>query len=193
MAETAVETDETKPARKKFCVKVYLDKNDEESRNAHPLVDRLEFRFTNKNSVVVKLSEIGKGCGIAAAWHGVAQKIGDAYNKATNADEAQEAAETMLERLVGNEWVKAGEGAGPRIGLLVQAIHNALTKQGEKVDEARLVKIREKVSDKVGRDGAMANAAIEAEYKALQAEAASKRAKEAAGKAKASTDTLEGF
>lgn len=190
MAE-AVETPKAK--RKKFCVKVYVSKDGSESRNASPDVETLEFRFENDNILKVKLSEIGKGCGVAAAWHGVAQKIGDSYNKASSADEAQEAAETMLERLTSNEWVKQGEGAGPRTGILVQAIINALTKSGEKVDQAREKAIREKVSTKEGREGAMANATIEAEYKTLQAEAAAARAKAAVNKAKGAEDTLAGF
>ena len=193
MAETQPET--VKKSRKKFCSKVYVDAKGEESRHANPSVDRLEFRFTNGEVVKVKLTEIGKDCAKAAAWHGVAQKIGDSYNKAETADEAQEATETMLERLVANEWVKAGEGAGPKTNVLVQAIVNAIEKTEGKdtIDETRLASIRSKVSEKKGRDGAMANEAIHSEYKQLQAESAAKRAKEAASKAKTTTDTLEGF
>ena len=199
MAETQTET--VKKSRKKFCVKVYVDAKGEESRHANPSVDRLEFRFIgtdgkpNGKVVKVKLTEIGKDCAKAAAWHGVAQKIGDSYNKAETADEAQEATETMLERLVANEWVKAGEGAGPKTNVLVMAIVNAIEKAEGKdtVSAERMDTIRAKVSKKEGRDGAMANEAIHAEYKQLQAESAAKRAKEAASKAKTTTDTLEGF
>ena len=193
MAESQTET--IKKSRKKFCSKVYVDSKGEESRHANPSVDRLEFRFTNGEIVKVKLTEIGKDCAKAAAWHGVAQKIGDSYNKAETADEAQEATETMLERLVANEWVKAGEGAGPKTNVLVQAIVNAIhkTEGPETIDGERLASIRSKVSEKKGRDGAMANEAIHAEYKQLQAESAAKRAKEAASKARTTTVTLEGF
>ncbi len=182
-----------KQTRKQFCKKVYVSKGGGESRNASPDVDRLEFRFTGGEVVTVKLADIGKGCGIAAAWHGVAQKIGDSYNKATTPDEAQDAAETMLERLTANEWVRQGEGAGPKTGVLVQAIVNALKAAGEEVDEARLQGIRDKVANKEGREGAMANATILAEYKTLQAAAAAARAKAATDKAKDTGATLEGF
>ena len=191
----AEETTETKSKRKKFCTKVYVDEKGDESRHANPDVNRLEFRFTNGNTVVVKLKEIGKGCAKAAAWHGVAQKIGDSYNKAETPEDAQESTETMLERLVGDEWVKPGEGAGPKTGVLVQAIVNAIaaTEGPDTVNDERLQGIRDKVSDKEGREGAMANASILAEYKQLQAESAAKRAADAAKKAKGTTDTLEGF
>lgn len=187
------DTTPAKPKRKIFCKKVYVNKDGGATRHASPDVDRLEFRFENGNVVTIKLTEIGKGCAKAAAWHGVAQKIGDSYNKAETADEAQESTETMLERLVADEWVKAGEGAGPKTGVLVQAIVNALTKSGEEVDEKRLAGIREKVSTKEGREGAMANAAILAEYKQLQAESAAKRAQKAADDAAKSDGKLEGF
>ncbi len=183
----------TKVTRKKFCSKVYINKDGSESRHASPDVDRLEFRFENGNVVTVKLTEIGKGVARAAAWHGVAQKIGDSYNKATTADEAQEATETMLERLTNDEWVKPGEGAGPKTGVLVEAIANALTKQGETVDDERKAKIKEMVSDKAGREGAMANPIILAEYKSLQAAAAVERAAKAATAADASDATLANF
>ena len=182
-----------KATRKKFCSKVYVLKDGTESRHASPDVDRLEFRFTNGNIVPVKLNEIGKGTARAAAWHGVAQKIGDSYNKAVDAGEAQEATETMLERLTQDEWTKPGEGAGPKTGVLVAAIVAALTKAGETVDEAREAGIKAKVADKAGREGAMANPAILAEYKQLQAEAAAERAAKAATAAQASEVTLEGF
>ncbi len=189
--------DETtkKPTRKKFCTKVYVDKDGGESRHANPNVERLELRFTNGNTVTARLKEIGKGCAVASAWHGMAQKIGDSYNKAETPEDAQESAETMLERLVGDEWVKPGEGAGPKTGVLVQAIVNAIaaSEGPDTIDTDRLQAIRDKVSDKDGREGAMANAAILAEYKQLQAESAAKRAADAAKKAKGTTDTLEGF
>ncbi len=189
----AEEATVTKATRKKFCSKVYVNKDGSESRHASPGVDHLELRFTSGNLVIIDLTKIGKGCAKAAAWHGVAQKVGDSYNKATTADEAQESAETMLERLVGDEWVKPGEGAGPRTGVLVQAIVNALLKSGQEVNDERVAGIREKVSTKEGREGAMANPEILAQYKQLQAETAAQRAQEAASKAAASEEGLEGF
>ncbi len=191
--ENTPATTTTKAPRKKFCTKVYLDEDGKESRHASPNVATLEFRFTNDNVVSINLKAIGKGCAKAAAWHGVAQKIGDSYNKAETPDDAQEAAEIMLERLMSDEWVKAGEGAGPKTGVLVQAVVNALTKSGEEVNSEREAGIKAKVSTKEGREGAMANAAINAEYKALQAEAAATRAAKAAKAAVESDATLEGF
>lgn len=193
MAETTTTTTPTKTPRKKFCTKVYVDKDGKDSRHANPGVDKLEFRFENGNTVPVDLKTIGKGCAKAAAWHGIAQKIGDSYNKAETADEAQETMEAMLERLVSDEWVRAGEGAGPKTGVLVQAIVNAKLAAGDECDEARVALIRAKVATKEGRDGAMANAVIHAEYKKLQAEAAAIRASKAVAAASASKDTLDGF
>ena len=167
------------PKRKKFCKKVYVNGKGEESRNADIDVDRLEFRFFNPDgsinsdqTIVVKLKSIGKRCAQAAAWHGVAQKLGDSYNKAQTATEAHEETQAMLERLVSDEWVKAGERAGPRIGLLVQAVSNALVNMGETVDEERQAAIKKKLSSKEGRQNAMANPAINAEFLKIKTAAA---------------------
>ena len=99
----------------------------------------------------------------------------------------------MLERLVADEWVKPGEGAGPKTGVLLQAIQNAKEAEGDPMDEDRVAAAREKIATKEGREGAMANASVHAEYKKLQAESAAKRAVDAVAKAKKSDDTLEGF
>ena len=198
----AEEATVAKATRKKFCSKVYVNKDGTESRHASPDVSHLELRFTSGNLVVIDLTKIGKGCAKAAAWHGVAQKVGDSYNKATTADEAQESAETMLERLVGDEWVKPGEGAGPKTGVLILAITMACVKAGTwdtdsngaaVEDLERMEANRVRVSTKEGREGAMANAGILAQYKQLQAEAATRRAQEAITKAAASDQGMDGF
>ncbi|KKN74561.1 hypothetical protein LCGC14_0389780 [marine sediment metagenome] len=204
----AEEATVAKATRKKFCSKVYVNKDGTESRHAGPDVVQLEFRYygidgkLNGEKTVFRLNEIGKGCARACAWHGGAQKIGDEGNKATTWEEARESHETMIERLNGDEWVKPGEGAGPKTGVLILAIARACVKAGTWDADAdgsptenkeRMEANRVKVSTKEGRDGAMANKDIEAEFKQLQLEASTKRAADAAAQAPGSKEGLEGF
>ena len=178
----AIETATATSKRRTIAAKVYVYADGTEGRHARPDVERLEFRFTDGTTLVV--GDVHADCERAAAWHGKAQKIGDGYNKAEDAAGAFESASAMLERLVSGEWVKPGEAAGPRIGLLVDAIVRALEAAGETVNDKRRATIAEKVSGKEAREAALANPAIEAEYKAIQAERAMERAdaaREAAG------------
>lgn len=169
---------ETQPtpttSRRQIATKVYVYADGTEGRHARPDVKRLEFRFTDDSVLVV--GDVHADCERAAAWHGKAQKIGDGYNKAEDAAGAYESAAAMLERLVAGEWVKPGEAAGPRIGLLVEAIARALEAAGEEVGTARRDKIAQKVAGKEARESALGNPAIEAEYKSIQAERAMERA-----------------
>ena len=177
---TATETTPTKTTRRNLCTKVYVYADGTEGRHARPDVERLEFRFADKT--VLTVGEVHADCERAAAWHGKAQKIGDSGNKAESPEDYFESASAMLERLTAGEWVKPGESAGPRIGMLVEAIARALETAGETVDAARREKIAGKLANddaavaKANRESAMANPAIEAAYKTIQAERALERA-----------------
>jgi len=183
---------ERKAIAKKRYVSI-IDGAEVESSHASPETVGLNFNFANGQTVSVNLSEIGEGCQIAATFHGLAQKIGDTYNKAETVDDAIDSCMAMLERLAGNEWVKPGEGPGPRVNLLVDAIVAAIEADGGEVNDERKAAIRAKVSEADGRKGALANPAIASQYEAIRARRAAEKAKEAAAKAKASETDLSAF
>ncbi len=190
-----VETTETPPAktsRRTIATKVYVYADGTEGRHARPDVERLEFRFAD--DTVLTVGGVHADCERAAAWHGKAQKIGDGYNKAEDAASAYESAAAMLERLVAGEWVKPGEAAGPRIGIVVEAIARCLEEAGEAVNDARRAKIAEKIATKEAREAALANEAIDAMRKVIVAERAIARA-DAAREAVGETTkaSLKGF
>ena len=142
-------------------------------------------------TVQVDLAKVGPKCTAALAWHGLSQKLGDAYAKLRGAD-AVEALETVYELLKNDEWMKAREGAaGPRPSLVIDAVVAFLVAHGETVDEARMESIKAKVSDKAGRAKALANPGIQAEYDKIRAaRAAEKAVKSAAAAAEATPEEL---
>ena len=170
--------------RAKVADKVYITKSGEESRHASPDSERLEIRFTGGEIVTVTLDAIGKNVRKACAWHGLSQKLGDAY-AGKSGDEALENVQAVLERLQADDWVKARESAGPRISQLVEAVVAVLTKAGKKIDDAARSKIAELLKDKSARATALADPNVKAAYSAIQAAAAATRAEAAAAKAKA--------
>lgn len=185
----SVATAETATTKRKVADKVYLDGAAEESRHANPDAVILEFRFAGADTVQVDLAKVGPKCTAALAWHGLAQKLGDAYSKLRGAD-AQEALEKVYELLQNDEWMRAREGAaGPRISIVIDAIVAFLEANGETVDEARKAAIKVKVPDAEARKKALANPGIQAQYDKIRAErAAEKAAKSAADAAKAAAE-----
>ena len=179
--------------RKAIAKKRYIDGEGEQSAHASVNTKELQFQFANGETVVVSLDMIGAGCQTAATFHGLAQKIGDTYNKAETVDDAHSDCLAMLERLGGDEWIKPGEGPGPRVNLLVDAIVAAIEADGGEVNDERKTAIRTKVSEADGRKGALANPAIASQYEAIRAKRAAEKAKEAATKAKASETDLSAF
>lgn len=173
--------------RTTICKKVYVDSEGNETSHASPNVDRLEFRFANGTVLAVSEKDVGDGCRKAAFFHGLAQKIGDSYAGVKgDTTTAIENASTVIERLMGDDWVKQGEGIGARPSLVVDAVIAALEEAGETVSDDRRKAIMEKVKGKEGREGALANPVINAHYErikaARQAERAAKAAAAAQGK-----------
>lgn len=180
--------------RTPVATKVFLNAEGEESRHASPEAVALRFAFANGTSHDIALTDLPSNIIDAAAWHGISQKLGDAYAGAKgDADEAVEAFETLIERLKLGEWVKAREGGGPRPSMVVDAIVAALQDNGEEVDDARRAAIMAKVKGPEARKGALANPVINAHYERLKLEAAKDRAKKAADKAKGAEASLGDF
>lgn len=171
---------ENEMAKAKKLDKVYIDSDGNEGRHAKAGAERLEIRFVGGHILECRLSELNADTQLAAAWHGVSQKVGDACSGKTG-DDAVEACEGMWENIVGGVWVAAKEG-GPRVTLLAEAIVRAKADEGvERTIEAVQEALK---ADEGLRKGALEVPAIAAHYAAIQAERAAKRAKEAKAAAK---------
>lgn len=170
--------------RTQVAKKVYITAAGDESAHATPDAERLEFRFANGETLVVNPNDIGANCRTAALFHGLSQKIGDSYAGAKgDADTAYESAQTILERLINDDWVRQGEGVGARPSLVSEAVIAALEENGETVDDERKKGIVEKLKGKEARDRALANAVINSHYERIKAERAAERAAKAREKA----------
>ena len=117
--------------------------------------------------------------------HGTSQKLGDSFAGVKgDIDKGIENAQTVVERLQSGEWVRARESAGPRPSMVVDAVIAALIDDGQTVDDERRASITAKVRTSEGRETAMRNPAIKAQYETLRANAAAERAKAAKARAK---------
>ena len=175
----------------KVCEKIYLDGDGNEHRSASTEAAALQFRFANGQEVTVDLSKFPKEIVQAAAWHGVAQKIGDSYAGSETVDEAVERAQTMLENLEGGTWVATRTAAGPRPSLLVDAIVAAKTEAGQEVDP---VAIAQKLKDQPDlKKNALQNPVIKSHYDKIKAERAAAKAKESAKEARGAEADLSAF
>ena len=175
------------------CKKVYIAADGNETRSAQPDADRIEFRFGNGNTHVVKLAAHPVAIRTCLGWFGISEKYGNAYaGVGGDADDAETKFLSMQEQLMAGTWVEKAD-AGPRPSLIADAIIAALVAVGEKVDEGRAATIREKVKDKSTREGALNDPVIKAQYEAIKSARAAERAKDAAKKAKGETMSVGGF
>lgn len=180
--------------RKSVAKRAYVMPDGEKQRSASKDAEALTFEFSNGHELTVHLADFPEEVQVCAAWHGLNQKIGDAFAGAKgDADEAVSDAEDMISALKSGRWVAEREKAGPRVGMVAQAIYNAKTNAGM---EADLDSITEKLqSNDEARKAALNDPRIKAEYEALKAEAAQERAKKAAEKAAEAEgeESLEAF
>jgi hypothetical protein len=171
-------------AKTQIAKRVYVNEDGTETRGARPTTKAARMEFSNGETLELPgVGDLPGAIQAACFWHGLTAKVGDRFASAKgDAEAAYDAAAAMVERLVAGEWVKEGEGAGPRITLLVEAIVAAKAAAGQDADEAA---IAAKLKDnKELRDGALANPAIKAEYEKIRAARAAAKAKEAAKAAK---------
>lgn len=183
--------------------RMYGHKDGTEGRHAQPNTVGMRFEFVGGKSLEIGLDDIHKDVRNACLWHGINQKVGDAFAGAKgDAGEAYESALSIVERLKEGTWVATREGAGPSTGLLVEAIVRAKIANGEKADaftDERKAEIAGKLKGatpaetQTKRAGALANPAIKAAFEALKAERAAAKAKSAADAAKGQEANLETF
>lgn len=159
--------------------KVYVYADGEEGRSAKPDAERLEFRFSDGPTHAVRLTDFPEAVRDAAAWHGISQKLGDAYASSDDVDDAIEKFLAAQERLQDGDWVTEAKAAGPRTSMVLEAVVAAYAKAGQDLPMSE-EDLREKLKDNAFRQATVAKPKIQAEYKRLIAEAATKRAAEAA-------------
>ncbi len=183
--------------------RLYVNKDETETRHATPQTVGMRFEFTNNLNLVIGADGIHKDVRNACMWHGVNQKVGDGFAGAKgDADAAYESANSIAERLAEGIWVQTRESAGPSTGLLVEAIVRAKIAGGEaktnftderKAAIAGKLKGETPEATKTARAGALANPAIAAAFEQIKAERQAAKAKAAADAAKGETADLSAF
>lgn len=170
--------------RADVCKKVYLDKDGNESRSAHPGVVAQEFRFANDQTHRVLFEELPENIQFCAGRHGLFQKLGDEYSNAKgDANVAENDFLSLLEQLQAGNWVTQ-KGAGvPRISIVLEAIIRAYAAKGDPMDETRIAAARESLKDQDVLNGAKDDEPIAAQITIINRERA--EAREAAAVAKA--------
>ena len=89
--------------------------------------------FESGEVVAVELDQLSPDIVTKLARHGLSQKLGDSYAGA-ELNEAHELAQSVVDRLIANEWTQAREGGGvSRVSMLVEALAAAT---GKTSDEA---------------------------------------------------------
>lgn len=160
-----------KKAKKAYVV----DGNDQ--RSAHANAAELRFDFTNGETIHGQLADMPEHVRVCLAWFGLSEKVGNAYAKSTDADDAHDKAVAMYEALKAGIFVAEGKSAGPRISMLAEAIYNAKVNAGQEADmESIAGKLKE---NEDARKNALNNPAINAEFEALKAKRAAERAEKA--------------
>ena len=181
-----------KAKRLQVAKKVHIDSDGGEHRSAQAGQKSLEIRFLDSagevtNDVIaITRDALTDDMWSCAAWHGLAQKLGDTYADAKKKglvpfDEAS----GMLEQIAAGNWVAESLSTGPRIGLLVEAVMAAKAAAGLEADEDA---IKAKCADKEYAKRVKANDSVKAHYDRIVAERATARAKESAKSAKAASD-----
>ena len=177
---------------KKTVSKTYTYSDGDTGRSAKPGCMALTLTFGEGDDapkIVVDASKFSDEVRHCATYHGLSQKIGDSYASLKDDDSRYEAASAMVEHLMTGVWVAEGEGAGPRITLLVEAIMRAAKVAGKKADEAAIAaKCSDKETGKAYREGALKNAQVAAQYEQIKAERAAERAAKKAEAAKQAAD-----
>lgn len=177
-------------AKASKCVREYFNKDGEVTRGARPDTTGVRMKFGNGATLELDITKVGKSCQRALMWHGLTAKVGDKF-AGKDVEEAHDAAASMYEQLCEDIWVKEGEKAGPRIGVLVEAIVAAKEKAGQKTtNEAVAEKLKQNPEL---RKNALENPAIKAEYERIRAERAMAKADEAAKQAKEGQKGLSAF
>lgn len=120
----------------KLATKVYTLEDGTEARSATMAAKALVFRFADDTTKTVRLGDFAETVVMAAAWHGIAQKLGDAYAGAANVEEAKVRFQAVYEQLTEGDWVSESRGGGGgQASLLASAVAEALGQPLEDVQK----------------------------------------------------------
>jgi hypothetical protein len=153
--------------------------------------------FIDGQPITGKLSDLKPEVVQQAALHGLLQKIGDAAaGHGDNPDAAFEACMAVFERLQLGDWKKPTEkGEGARPTMVFEAIIRAYKKKGKDVTLEAVTAAFSGDDGEEKRKSILKDPRVKAEYEALKAESAAKRAAAALAAAEKSegTDAEQGL
>jgi hypothetical protein len=146
--------------------------------------------FVDGQPITGKLEDLKPEVVKQAALHGLLQKIGDAAaGHGDSPDAAFEACMAVFERLQLGDWKKPAEkGEGARPTMVFEAIRRAYEKGGKNVELAAIQAAFSGDDGEEKRKAILKDPRVKAEYEALRAEAAQKRAADALAAAQAAGD-----
>jgi hypothetical protein len=176
--------------RAKIASREYLTSDGVAGRSVPDECTGLRFVFENDEQLEVVLTDLPAAIQAQLAYHGVSQKIGDAFAGAKgDVNLAQENAESLLEQLMAGVWSEKASGVGARPSMVADAIIAVNIAQGRTPTTEQELDIRERVKIKEQKDGALGDPEIKAEYEKIKAERAAERAAKARNTANESETT----
>ena len=176
--------------RAKIATREYSDSDGNVGRSVPATPTTLTFKFENDESMVVVATDLPESIQTQLAWHGLSQKVGDAFAGAKgDVNLAQENAESLWEQLMAGVWSEKASGVGARPSMVADAIIAVNIAQGRTPTTEQELDIRERVKIKEQKDGALGDPEIKAEYEKIKAERAAERAAKARNTANESETT----
>lgn len=178
-------------AREVKAKKAYVSDADKDGKQSYfKGAQRLEFRFANGTTESIDPNALTPDIRTAAMFHGLSQKLGDAYASSKDVDEAYEKFMAMKEQVEAENWLAERESAGPRISQVILAIVAAKAAAGVEVTEAEVAE-KYKAMDKDQQKSLMKDPRINAQYQRIKAEQAAARAEKAMAAAEGAEATEE--
>lgn len=176
--------------------KVFVNGDGEETRHASPDAETLRFNFVQSGETRdVRLAEMPDNIRAALAWHGLSQKLGDAYaGQKAKDDDPEDLLDAVLQRLQSGEWVQAGERAEGVPSLIYEAVIAGLAEVGRDTDDEALHEnVKEQLKSKEGKAKALATPVFRKHYDRIRAERAAERAAKSAEQAGSETGNVDDF
>jgi len=190
----AVETTEEE-GKSKISSFAYVNNAGDVSKQVKPDSIGLTVSFANGTKDRINIDELSSEILACATLQGLAIKLQRSFASAKgDVEKAVEAFETVKDNLLNGIWAEKGEGSGPRVSILAEAVEAVLTEAGQTVDADRRASIIEKLKDEATREKTKKDPKVNAHYERIKAARAAEKAakaQEAAGAA--DTSLLESF
>jgi len=180
LAATDFETEISIMAKEVKCTKRYISADDVEGKQSYFAgASALEFRFANGETETVKPNDLDDSIKLAAMFHGLSQKLGDAYASSKDADEAYDKFMSLKERIEIGEWLAERQSAGPRISQVIRALVAAKAASGVTITEEDMA-AKYHALDEDQKKAIVKDPRVDAQLQKIKAEAAAARAAKAA-------------